>query len=472
MRTDKRGTTIVVGDDEPEIRNFLELALRYQGYDVELAKNGDEVLDRLARPTVSAVLLDVFMPGKNGFETLREIRSTDRNLPVIMLSGMSSPENIVMAMKSGATDFLGKPVGHEELRTVLENALERRVANPPKSSTRQKVDPQADWSPGMRELYAMANSVGASEAPILILGETGSGKEVLARHLHGLSRRANKPFIKLNCAALPSELVESELFGYERGAFTGAYQRKPGMFEMADGGTLLLDEIGDMDFKLQAKLLQVLQDHEFQRLGGKETVRVDVRVMAATHNDLEKSIASGKFRQDLFYRLNVMTLQVPPLRDRKEDILRLTKILLEKHGSADLFAEITQALHQALLMYDWPGNVRELENIVRKFAVLHDSDMIANDLTARAARRTLNGTPTLDVASNPEMVEISAPILQQVTRAKHQAETEAILAVLNSTHWNRKKAASLLKIDYKALLYKMKKLGIEDKMALMPNEAA
>jgi two-component system response regulator AtoC len=310
--------------------------------------------------------------------------------------------------------------------------------------------------------------VGWSEAPVLIQGETGVGKEVLARYLHSLSHRANKPFLKLNCAALPSELVESELFGYERGAFTGAFQRKPGMFEFADGGTLLLDEIGDMDFKLQAKLLQVLQDHEFQRLGGKETVRVDVRVIAATHNDLERSIVAGKFRQDLYYRLNVVTLHVPPLRELRDDILPLTEFLMKKHASDSAsMPEISLQLRQALLLHDWPGNIRELENVVRKFMVLRNPDIIARDLTTRATRKTfLGGAPD---SPTPAPAVPSPPILEQVTRAKHLAESEAILAALHSTHWNRKKAATLLKIDYKALLYKMKKLGIQGDSAAEAN---
>jgi two-component system, NtrC family, response regulator AtoC len=223
-----------------------------------------------------------------------------------------------------------------------------------------------------------------------------------------------------------------------------------------------------MDFKLQAKLLQVLQDHEFQRLGGKETVRVDVRVIAATHNDLEKAIAAGKFRQDLYYRLNVVALYVPPLRDRKDDIIPLTKALLEKHAPGDgARIEITPQLQQAFLVHDWPGNVRELENVIRKLVVLRDQALIARDLTERAARRSLTTVPSL-APSSMETVQVSAPILEQVRRAKHQAETEAILAALSSTQWNRKKAAGLLKIDYKALLYKMKKLGIEHKLAALP----
>jgi two-component system response regulator AtoC len=466
--------TIVVGDDDLECRNFLETSLRYQGYGVELATNGDEVLDCLQTGSpVSAVLLNIFMPGRNGFETLHQIRSNDKDLPVIMLSGASSPENIVTAMKSGATDFLKKPLAHEELKTALDNALQSCQVSLQENDAKIEADPFGKWGQRIKELYATADMVGPSDASVLIQGETGSGKEVLARYIHSRSRRAHQPFVKLNCAALPSELVESELFGYERGAFTGAYQRKLGMFEIANGGTLLLDEIGDMDFRLQAKLLQVLQDHAFQRLGGKETVRADVRVIAATHCDLEKSIANSKFREDLYYRLNVVTLYVPPLRERKEDVLLLTKILAEKHGFADLATlGMTPELRHALLLYDWPGNVRELENVVRKLAVLRDPGLIVRDLTARAARKTLMTAPSLDVSCNHEGVEISAPILQQVTQAQHQAETEAILATLNSTHWNRKKAAALLKIDYKALLYKMKKLGIEDKLALIPGAFA
>jgi two-component system response regulator AtoC len=318
----------------------------------------------------------------------------------------------------------------------------------------------------MREIQGLIGQVGWSEAPVLIQGETGSGKEVLARELHARSPRSGKPFLKLNCAALPSELVESELFGYERGAFTGAFQKKAGMFENADGGTLLLDEIGDMDVRLQSKLLQVLQDSSFQRIGGKETVKVDVRVMAATHRDLEKAIVDRTFREDLFYRLNVINIHLPSLRERKEDVMPLAGFLMKKHVTKGMTPpQFTVDLKHAMMAYHWPGNVRELENYVRKFLILRDPEALARELHARAARVPLTVSSVPEAPQTPKTVPEAAPILEQVVKAKQQAETEAILTALNSTHWNRKRAAALLKIDYKALLYKMKKLGIEVKPA-------
>jgi two-component system response regulator AtoC len=305
--------------------------------------------------------------------------------------------------------------------------------------------------------------IGKFEPPVLIQGETGSGKEVVARELHAQSPRAHKLFLKLNCAALPTELVESELFGYERGSFTGAFQRKAGMFETADGGTILLDEIGDMDVRLQAKLLQVLQDHEFQRIGGKETIKVDVRVIAATHRDLEKAIAERTFREDLYYRLNVINIVMPPLRERTEDIIPLAEFLMKKHASQNVANPvITADLRHAMMSHHWPGNVRELENFVRKFLILREPDSLARELRGKIARKSLMCATMPDGYTAPAHQIAERPILEQVTRAKRQAETEAILATLNSTRWNRKQAAVLLKIDYKALLYKMKKLGIED----------
>jgi two-component system response regulator AtoC len=478
MQTVKNGRTILLGEDELEVRSYLEMALRCHGYSIESAQDGEEVLTCLERDRdrISLVLLDIMMPRKDGLETLRDIRKMDRDLPIIMLSGASSPLKVVEAMKSGATDFIPKPVSHEDLCSAIEKALGTGALNghgkpPVMDQPALKASGNDTAVVRVKAVEPLLKQIGSSEVPVLIQGETGAGKEVVARQLCAQSPRASKIFLKLNCAALPSELVESELFGYERGAFTGAFQKKPGMFEMADGGTLLLDEIGDMDFKLQAKLLQVLQDQEFQRLGGKETIHVDVRVIAATHCDLEKAIAEGRFREDLYYRLNVVTIPVPPLRERQDEILALAEFFLKKHarpGMAPL--AVTPALHQALLAHHWPGNIRELENVMRKYLVIRDADMIADDLRSKTLRRAAPSiTPSrLKVAAAGTTAVMdyeeppATPILRQVNKAKEQAETDAILAALNSTRWNRKQAAQILNIDYKALLYKMKKLSIEN----------
>jgi two-component system, NtrC family, response regulator AtoC len=497
--------TILVAEDEPEVRNYLGLALNCQGYEVEFAQNGEEVLNFLEKDAakVSLLLLDLIMPYKDGFETLQEVRRGWPGLPVITLSGSCTPANVASVMKAGALDFLSKPVAHEDLLSAIESALVTDKRDAPRNVcvreayAAEPVSPAGTWT---EKADLLVKRVAGSDVPVLLRGETGVGKEVLARKLHEHSKRAGRCFLKLNCAALPSELVESELFGYERGAFTGAFKNTPGKFEQAHGGTILLDEIGDMDFKLQAKLLQVLQDKEFLRLGAKDTQRVDVRVMAATHCDLEKAIVEGRFREDLYYRLNIIEVHVPPLRERKDEVLTLTRFFLDKYAPGES-TEITPAFRQVLLDHDWPGNVRELENVVRKFLVFRSDDIIVGELQRRMQRRALapvtaNKPASLAQAASVVGTSGSAPapmlpleednwpqervlltaatsipssapapgrILEEVDYARKKAETEAILAALNATLWNRKQAAKLLDIDYKALLYKMKKLGIGEK---------
>jgi two-component system response regulator AtoC len=463
---DSAARTILVGEDELEVRGYLQMALKCLGFSAEMAQDGDEVLSflRSSRAGVAAVLLDVVMPNRDGMQALRAIRDFDPDLPVIMISGASSTVDIVSAMKAGATDFLTKPLGHDQLRNAISRALERNGDSLPAPPASPNASYYFAGSSRMRDVYVVLAQVGSSEAPVLIQGETGTGKEVIARELNSRSPRAHKPFLKLNCAALPSELVESELFGYERGAFTGALQRKTGMFENADGGTVLLDEIGDMDFRLQAKLLQVLQDGSFQRIGGRDMITVNVRVMAATHRDLEKCIQEHTFREDLYYRLNVVNIHLPPLRERLEEIAGLAEFLLQKHTPKnETPPRITQELRDALLQYSWPGNVRELENHMRKFLIFRAPDRLAAELKLKATRRVMvsaaHGRPP-EAAQRLDAVE-NGPVLEQVVRAKERAEADVILAALNSTRWNRKRAAALLKTDYKALLYRMKKLGIE-----------
>jgi two-component system, NtrC family, response regulator AtoC len=459
--------TVLVAEDEEEVREFLEMALRCDGYAVESAVNGEEVLETLSERgnTVSAVLMDILMPRKDGLTALREMRERRFSMPVYVISAATSPFDVVEAMRAGATDFLAKPLSHEDVRKVLppvpkQPAVERlKRDGAPRSPTVFFGN-----SPRMRMVLSFLQQVGFSEAPVLIQGETGSGKEVIARELHALSPRAVQPFLKLNCAALPSELVESELFGYERGAFTGAFERKAGMFELADGGTLLLDEIGDMDYRLQAKLLQVLQDRTFRRLGGKDLISVDVRVLAATHRNLEVAAQQGGFRLDLYYRLNVINIELPPLRERKEDILGLAEFFLEKYRMPNTpSCSLPPGLKQAMIAYPWPGNIRELENTMRRFLILRDSEVLEADLSYKSGRHR----PVLVMASaspRPRLADPveEEPVLAQVAKAKQAAESEAIVQALNATRWNRKRAAEMLNIDYKALLYKMKKLEIGD----------
>jgi two-component system response regulator AtoC len=469
MQTTNTNQRILVGEDELEVRAYLEMAVKCLGYSVEVARDGDEVLQSLQSCSTPphAVLLDLMMPNRDGLDTLKEIRRMHGSLPVIIVSGAFSTTNVVAAMKHGATDFLCKPVVHEELQKAIARALDLRggANHAPVEKASASAGAFVGINSRMRDIQSLAGQIGWSEAPVLVQGETGSGKEVIAREFHARSPRAKKLFLKLNCAALPSELVESELFGYERGAFTGAFQKKVGMFEMADGGTILLDEIGDMDIRLQAKLLQVLQDHQFQRIGGKELVKVDVRIMAATHRDLEEAILERNFREDLYYRLNVINVHIPPLRDRGEDILPMTEYLMKRHAPAAVpLPTITPDLKRAVLAYHWPGNVRELENVVRKLLILGEPNLIARELEAKTTRRTLIASPAAERRSQPISAEAGgSPILEQVTKAKQQAESDAILGALNATRWNRKQAAALLKVDYKALLYKMKKLGVESK---------
>jgi len=327
------------------------------------------------------------------------------------------------------------------------------------SGERVAYRPTMKWN---EELGFILAQVSPFDVPVLIQGETGAGKEVVARMLHARSSRRNKQFLKLNCAALPSELIESELFGYERGAFTGANKATPGKFELANGGTIFLDEIGDMDVNLQAKLLQVLQDREFLPLGAREPIQVDVRVIAATHRDLEEAIERGEFREDLYYRLDVFNIKVPPLRERTEEIIELARTFLEKHANRDIgIPAITPQLRKALLAHMWPGNVRELENLMRRFLIYADPAIIERELARRTqSRRTISSTAhESGVLSGKASVQ--KPTIETLRHNRDVEEAQVILTVLESTRWNRKQAARQLGMDYKALLYRMKRLGID-----------
>jgi len=487
---------ILLADGDPEERCFLEIALQSAGFSVHATESGEDAVAWLKESPYILLLLDLDLnlTHPRPDELLREIRKLDAGLPIIAFSSASLASRVINAIRSGATDFLPKPVIPQDLIKAIQRAL-RPQAEMDEPITMDSALPSegalfasSSWT---KKLDLFLRQVGASDAPALVQGETGVGKEVLARQLHAYSPRAKKPLLKLNCAALPSELIESELFGYERGAFTGAFRNSPGKFEVADGGTILLDEIGDMDFKLQAKLLQVVEDGEFFRLGGTDLCQVDVRVIAATHCDLEQAISDGRFREDLYYRLNIIHIEVPPLRDRKEEILPLADFFIKKHSKPeDVPIEIGSRVRQILLTHSWPGNIRELENVIRRMVMLRRPELSVEELRRGAIRKppTARGAslsePVLPKGSPGELGGETAvtssdqgtqhsgktaihpiagaqtSILRKVDEARKQAEVDAIVNALNASLWNRKDAAALLNVEYKALLYKMKKLGV------------
>ncbi|MBK9170127.1 MAG: sigma-54-dependent Fis family transcriptional regulator [Bryobacterales bacterium] len=450
--------TILVAEDEPDVRGHLKSMLQAEGYGIAEAGDGDECIQVLRGRDggVDLVLLDLQMPRQDGLTTLREIRKLDRELPVVVLSGTTSTTRAAQAIQFGAADFLAKPVREAALRESISKNLGRSQGVPARNSGLANAAPAVFQDAWMARMETYLLRAATSDVPILIQGETGVGKEVIASFLHRNSPRANRPFIKLNCAALPSELIESELFGYEKGAFTGAFKSKPGRFDAAAGGTLLLDEIGDMDIRLQAKLLQVLQDQEFQRLGGVETVRADVRVMAATHRDLEQAIDEGRFREDLYHRLNVLNVFVPALRERSGMIVPLAEFFLLKHtGTHEEVPVVTSEMQAELISYPWPGNIRELENFMRRYAAFPCPEMALEELERRARRR--RPTAPKPVAEAPG----SPATIADLNLRQRQMEADTMLSALEAARWNRKQAASMLNMEYKAFLYKMKKLGLD-----------
>jgi two-component system response regulator AtoC len=474
---DHECTVLVVEDDEAA-RTALSGFLQATGYRVRWAGTGADALSAMASGPADAVLLDLVMPEPDGFEVLRTARAGDPRLPIIVLSALAHAEDVVRAMKLGATDYLPKPFEPAELDLVLRRALDsqRRSGSEPARAADSRLAAELDGSQpvlsgAMERVRDLVERIADTDVPVLLVGESGVGKDVIARQIHAQSRRAARPFVKINCAALPAELLESELFGHERGAFTGAHAEKPGKFELAHQGTIFLDEIGEMDPRLQAKLLQVLQDEEFYRVGGRRPVRVDARVLTATNRVLEAAIRQGTFREDLFYRLNVVTVRVPPLRERKEEIGPLVRHFADKYrrryrgGLEEVPAEVMERF----LAYDWPGNVRELENLVRRLVVLRDPAMVLGELAPGRVPATspLPNTVRDGPASVPMPLPEDEPLKEVARRAARMAEREAILRALKRTGWNKRKAAKRLQVSYKALLYKIRGCGIVD-----PRDAA
>jgi len=464
---------VLVIDDDPGIRDYLEAAVSRQGYEVFSAADGEKALATLGRSRPDIVTLDVVLPGMDGLETLRRLKQRLPDVPVVMLSGHGQARTIVDAMRLGASDFLRKPFEVEELEIAFQKALENSKLKEEVAELRGRVRTEAEllllWgdNPRMTEVREMVEQVADTDITVLIRGESGTGKELVARALYQLSGRRSRPFVKVNCAALPSELLESELFGFEKGAFTGAQKRKLGKFEFANQGTIFLDEISEMHPSLQAKLLQVLQDGEFSRLGGEADVKVDTRIVAATNRNLEEAVKDGSFREDLYYRLNVVTVQVPPLRDRIDEVPLLVEYFLEKYNEQyrkQMGPLSPEAMH-LLMHHDWPGNVRELENMVKRMVVLNNEKVVLGELALHeeTAAREDDGD-VLDLGAlgvdfaNGETMDLKAIS----KRAAQIAEKRVIEKVLGQTRWNRKEAAERLKISYKALLYKMKENGLSE----------
>ena len=490
---------VLVVDDDAAMRRFLCEYLDRRGCAGVALPTAEEALEQFRSDRPDAVLLDVILPGgMDGLEALAAFRRIDRDVPVIVISGHGRTATVVQAMKLGASDFITKPFDDADLEPPLAQALRQRQLSQERALLRQALQAesrdamQLGTTARMQEVRDLIDRVAETDVTVLVRGESGTGKELVARAVHTRSPRHDKPFVKVNCAALPTELLESELFGFEKGAFTGAIHHKPGKFEFANQGTMFLDEISEMSPSLQAKLLQVLQDGEFSRLGGKSDLKVDVRVIAATNRNLEQAVAGGSFREDLFFRLNVVSIQLPPLRERREDIPSLVAHFLRKHSVQynkpllDLSPEVVRLLAE----HDWPGNIRELENLIKRAVVLGGEEAIQKELLQAPTVPRLRGpappvveappaaaaAPIAPLAAAPAAgpAAPAAPVpsfsppangkcsLKDISRqAAREAERELILRMLQHTRWNRKETAEILGISYKALLYKIKEGGLD-----------
>ena len=469
---------ILVVDDETNLRRVLSAQLARDGYDVHEAGDGEEAIAFLKEHHIDLVITDLKMPKASGMDVLRAALRDDPSRPVIMLTAFATIENAVEALKTGAFDFITKPFDQNEVRQILKKALRTRdLANA--DATRDVTggtprDGKARFgiigeSPAILDVFSILERVADTPTTVLITGESGTGKELVARALHENSSRRDRPFIKVNCAAIPKDLMESELFGHEKGAFTSAVSSKPGRFELASGGTLFLDEIGEIPNEMQVKLLRVLQESEFERVGGIKTIHVDVRLIAATNRDLKKEIAASSFREDLFYRLNVVPIVLPALRERRSDIPLLVSYFIQKFNTRlkkSLDGVEPEAMER-LTSYGWPGNIRELENVIERAVLFADGTRIRLEDLAVELR---DGSASIDngraTPLPPSVSEGGAPtdgLKEQVKAAMSRLERDLILRALMQTQNNVTHAARLLKISRKGLQLKMKELNLRER---------
>jgi len=487
---------VLVADDDVGRGRFLAAHMTRRGFDVSSANSGEEALRVLRVHDPALVLLDLSGPGLSVLDTLERIKHLKPAVPVVMLSNRHDPDLIFSASKLGADDYLAKPYESRDLDLRIDKVLEKQHSSGDGGQLRDQVRRNRDFaglfgtSPRMEEVKNTIEQVADTTATVLIRGESGTGKEVVARMVYAQSGRVDKPFVKVNCAAIPHELLESELFGYEPGAFTGANRQKLGKFDLANTGTLFLDEVSEMHPALQAKLLHVLQDGGFSRLGGKRDISVDVRVLAATNKGLELAVQEGTFREDLFYRLNVITIHIPPLRERREEIPIFLDYFLRKYSEfyGKQPAPFSEPAISCMIDYAWPGNIRELENLVKRYVIVGNEAQIVRELSthkpglspvpaSQSASKALEGESAHPPAAIPITVgkgigaEADAPSLLEIgRRAAMLAEREAIERVLTQTRWNRRQAARILKVSYKALLNKLK--AIEEQNAQNKNLSA
>ncbi|MGE0870605.1 MAG: sigma-54-dependent transcriptional regulator [Kofleriaceae bacterium] len=474
---------ILVADDEQNLRRVLVALLRREGHEVVQAASGTEAIERLA--DVDVVITDLRMPGADGMEVLRTASKNHPHVPVIMITAYGSVGQAVEAIKAGAFDYIEKPFEQDSIRAIVEKAIGQAAANrtaPRSTLYAHDLESRGRFgligqSPEMQSIFAVIEKVADTPSTVLITGESGTGKELVAKALHEQSSRKAGPFIKINCAAIPKTLMESELFGYEKGAFTGATSSKPGRFELADGGTLFLDEIGEIPVEMQVKLLRAIQESEFERVGGLKTIKVNVRLITATNRDLEQEIQRGNFREDLYYRLNVVPLQIPALRVRKGDIPLLTQHIIKKFNERlkKQIAGISEDALAALESHAWPGNIRELENVLERTILFCQHERIARSDLQLSGSHDTSPPPSASSASGPvavveeddeDVVDSSgAPgSLKEIVRAEtSRVQRELIVKALDETGGNVTQAARLLKISRKSLQMKMKELGLRDR---------
>ncbi len=453
---------ILLVDDEPGMLRYIRTLLELDNYQVQTASTGEEAIEQLTNGLdPELVLLDLVMPGMDGLQTLEQIRRLRPSARVVILSCVNDTKKVVQAMRMGAHDYLTKPFQKIELDAVIAQCLDH--SQKIYSGEVEELSENSFFiaaSPAMKKIRSQAALVAHVDIPVLLLGESGTGKEVLGRLIHKLSARAHRTFLKVNCAAVPADLLESELFGYEPGAFTGATHSKPGKFEICNKGTILLDEIGEMPPSLQAKLLHVLQDQSFSRLGSRSIVKVDVRILAATNINIPEALASKRLREDLYYRLNAFTLELPPLRHRKEEIPILLKHFMTR--MAESYARpplpLSPTLMAACMAHSWPGNLRELGNFVKRYLILGDEQLAIAEIRPKNGGSNLAGTNL--AGSNSASTNPGGGLKSLGRSAKDEAEAVAIKRALDETNWNRKQAAVLLQISYKALLYKVRQYGL------------